>query len=39
MTPVKSSAGHDYPFYKKQTTAMTDALTQKIMNGETPFHL
>ena len=39
MTPVRNSAGHDYPFYKKQTTAIADTLTKKIMNGETPFHL
>lgn len=39
MTPVKKSAGHDYPFYKKQTTAIAEKLTKQIKNGETPFHL
>lgn len=37
MTPVQNCAGHDYPFYKKQTNAMAKHITQTIMDGKKPF--
>ena len=37
MTPIQHCAGHDYPFYKKQITAMAQTITQRIINGEKPF--
>ena len=37
MTPVQNTAGHDYPFYKKQTNSVIEKITEKISNGEKPF--
>lgn len=37
MTPVQSIT-HDYPFYKKQRTAMAESLTKRIMQGEKLFN-
>ena len=37
MVPVRGTAAHDYPFYKKQTTAMSETIVSRIIRGENPF--
>lgn len=34
-TPIRNTAGHDYPFYKKQKQTFSEQLTNRIMRGET----
>lgn len=36
MTPVRGTAAHEYPFYKKQRKVLVETVTSRICNGESP---
>lgn len=36
MTPVRGTASHEYPFYKKQRNVLVETITSRICKGESP---